>query len=225
MIEVIATNLSDAKLAEQCGVDRIELSPSMLELGITPSMGLIESVLEEVRIPFNVMIRPHSQSFVYNRDDIRVMQRDIAHVRDLGVNGIVLGGLTAEKEIDVYFLEKMLEVSGDLEITFHKAFDEVPDQLVALETLMQYEQVMTIATSGGLGGACDNEANLRQLIAETRGSHLSIMIAGGLTMDNCAAFKDRVQPDVVHFGSGVRIDNSYLQPLDEKKIQYVRSIF
>lgn len=225
MIEVIATNLSDAKLAEQSGADRIELSPSMLELGITPSMGLIESVLEEVHVPFNVMIRPHSQSFIYNEDDIRVMQRDIAHVRELGVNGIVLGGLTEDKEIDTDFLERMLEVSGDLEVTFHKAFDEVPDQLQALETLMKYEQVTTIATSGGLGGACDNEAHLRKLIEKTRGSHLSIMIAGGLTVDNFAGFHKRVKAEAVHFGSGVRIDNSYLQPLDEKKIQYVRSIF
>lgn len=74
LLEVITTNLTDVIEAEQYGADRIELSPAMAEIGLTPSFGLLKNAVEAVNIPMNVMVRPHSQSFVYNKHDLDTMK-------------------------------------------------------------------------------------------------------------------------------------------------------
>lgn len=64
LLEVIATTVSDARAAERGGADRLELITAIGEGGLTPSIGLIESVVEAVRISVNMIVRPHGRSFV-----------------------------------------------------------------------------------------------------------------------------------------------------------------
>ncbi len=66
-IEFIATTIEDALIIEESGADRIELVSSLAEGGLTPSHALIEAVVNSVKIPVNVMVRPHSQSFCYTQ--------------------------------------------------------------------------------------------------------------------------------------------------------------
>jgi len=223
-LEIIATTLRDAKIAEKAGADRLELSPSMLELGITPSYGTIEAVANEIQIPFNVIVRPHSQSFVYNEDDIKVMKKDIEIVKKLGANGIVIGPLTKINTIDENALEELIDVAGDLEITIHKAFDVVRDQEEALECLAKYPQITRIATSGGEQPAPNVVNKMKKLIKSAQKKGITIMVAGGLRVDNFEKFYREVQPKEVHLGSGVRINDSYLLDIDPEKISYIRSI-
>lgn len=224
MLEIIATNFTDAKKAQEFGADRLELSPSMSELGITPSYGLIDSVVKTISIPFNTIIRPHSQSFIYNKDDLTVMKKDIQMVKKLGGDGIVIGALTAESVIDENALKQLLEVSEGLDVTFHKAFDFAQNQEEALECLSRYPQIKRIATSGGLQGAADVPMKIKRLIDLAKETHLEIMVAGGLREDNFKEFYNKVQPKEVHFGSGVRIEDSYLKPIDKNKVYKMRSI-
>lgn len=224
VLEIIATNLTDARQAEAYGADRIELSPGMAELGITPSYALIELVAESVNIPFNAIIRPHSQSFVYNKDDVAVMKKDIEIVKKLGGDGIVLGPLTKEHVVDQEVLKELLDVADDLDVTFHKAFDVVRNQEEALETLAKYPQIKRIATSGGEYQAPQVPDKIKKLIHLSQHTHLEIMIAGGLKEDNFKEFYRNVQPKEVHFGSGIRIDESYHQPIDKDKVEKVKNI-
>ena len=223
-LEIIATNLTDAKIAEEYGADRLELSPAMAELGITPSYGLIELVAQSVNIPFNAIIRPHSQSFIYNEDDLNVMKKDIQMVKKLGGHGIVIGPLTADHVIDEEALKQLLDVVEGLDVTFHKAFDVVRSQEEALECLSRYPQVKRIATSGGLQRAPQVPEKMKKLIQLAEETHLEIMVAGGLREDNFKEFYNEVKPKEVHFGSGIRIDESYLQPIDKHKVNKVKTI-
>lgn len=222
-LEIIATNLTDAKNAEAYGADRLELSPCMSELGITPSYGLIDSVIKEITIPFNVIIRPHSQSFIYNDDDLKVMKKDIEMVKQLGANGIVIGALTPERIVDEDILKQLLDVADGLDVTFHKAFDFARNQEEALECLSHYPQVKRIATSGGLNPAPDVPENIKKLIQLANDTHLDIMIAGGLRMDNYKAFYEETKPKEMHFGSGVREEESYLHPIDKNKVKQIKA--
>lgn len=223
-LEIIATNLTDAKKAEEYGADRLELSPSMSELGITPSYGLIDSVVQVINIPFNVIIRPHSQSFIYNENDLTVMKKDIKMVKKLGGNGIVLGALTPEKVIDEEVLKRLLDVAEGLDVTFHKAFDFARNQEEALECLSNYHQVKRIATSGGPHHAPQVPQKIKKLIQLASNTHLEIMIAGGLRVDNFKEFYEEVKPKEVHFGSGIRKEESYLQPIDKNKVKKIKRI-
>ncbi|TGV02301.1 copper homeostasis protein CutC, partial [Mesorhizobium sp. M00.F.Ca.ET.186.01.1.1] len=149
LVEVIATSVEDAKRAERGGADRLELISGILEGGLTPSWGLIEAAVKAVSIPVNVMVRPHSQSFCYTKDELRVMKEDVRVVRELGAAGVVFGMLTPDKQLDRDGLELLLEEANGLNVTFHRAFDEAVSQLEALDILLQYPQVKTILTSGG----------------------------------------------------------------------------
>src|SRR5690625_2112304 len=117
LLEVIATNLTDVIDAEWYGADRIELSPVMTELGITPSYGLIKKAVNAVDIPINVIVRPHSRSFQYDEHDVQTMIADIEMIKTLGANGIVIVPLTPEKPIDETVLVRLLEVADGLDVT------------------------------------------------------------------------------------------------------------
>src|SRR5690625_3384339 len=224
MLEIIGTSLKDVKQAERHGAERIELCQSMTESGTTPSDGVIKTTVEAVDIPINVIVRPHDHSFVYDQDDVETMIQDIRIIKEIGANGIVIGPITGEKEIDVATLEKFLEESDGLEVTFHRGFDRVTDQFKALDTILKYKEITTILTSGGTDKATDPNSNLKELVERTKNSHLTIMPGSGLELDTLVQFVDRIKPKALHFGSGVRVNNNYAEGIDEEKIRKIKEI-
>lgn len=224
VLEVIATNLTDVKQAAKYGANRLELSPSMSELGITPSYGLIKAAVETVDIPINVIVRPHSQSFQYNKDDLKCMITDIETIKNLGANGIVIGPLTSKGTVDEETLKQLLESSGDLEVTFHRAFDFARDQREALACLSNYPQVTRVLTAGGNYNAPDAVNELNQLVEDTKNTNLTIMAGHGLRVDTFKDFYNHTNVREVHFGSGVRINNSFSHMIDSYKIKIIKDI-
>jgi len=223
VLEVIAADLADALAADQYGADRMELVTGMMEGGLTPSYGLVKEVLAAVKIPVFVMVRPHSRSFVYGPEDVRTMLADIAMFRDLGAPGIVVGTLDEQRSIDRRTLELVLHAAEGMEVTFHRAFDEAADQLASLDVLLQYPQITRILTSGGEKSAWMATERLRQLVQRTEHTHLRIMAGSGLKVDDSlAAFLAETGVREVHFGSGVRVEDSWLKPLDREKIGWIK---
>ena len=66
LIEAIASTVSEALELERLGVDRIELVTAVTEGGLTPSLGLIETVTSQCTIPVNVMLKTRKD---YQMDD------------------------------------------------------------------------------------------------------------------------------------------------------------
>ncbi|MBX4373255.1 copper homeostasis protein CutC, partial [Mycobacterium tuberculosis] len=83
-----------ALIAQKSGAGRIELVTGLAEGGLTPSYGVIERMCKELKIPVNVMIRPHSRGFCYSEEDIEIMIEDISICKKLGAAGVVFGVLT-----------------------------------------------------------------------------------------------------------------------------------
>src|ERR1700750_3233724 len=100
LLEVIATTVADAQLAERAGADRLELITAFGEGGLTPSVGMIEAVVDAVDIPVNVIVRPHSRSFVFEPHDHAAMLRDVRAIAAAQAHGVVIGMLTPAAEID-----------------------------------------------------------------------------------------------------------------------------
>src|SRR5699024_11189985 len=135
LLEVIAVSPRDAILAEKYGVNRLELCTGMAEGGLTPSHAVIKQTVQASNLPVNVMVRPHANSFVYSDEEIHLMQEDIEHSKILGANGVVIGPLTEQNTINEKQLQQLLQAAKGMEVTFHRAFDEVSNMEVALETL------------------------------------------------------------------------------------------
>lgn len=223
-IEVIAYTLADALAAAANGADRLEVITAPAEGGLTPSIGLVQSIQEQVDIDIRVMIRPHSRSFVYSEEDIAVMERDISAFRTLGVSGIVLGSLTPQGSVDTALLDRLLAVSGSLPITFHRAIDEAADLEQALRTLGHYTQITHTLTSGGLPSVLDAADMIRRLgpVAEAQG--ITLLPGAGLHIDALEAFLRHTGVHEFHIGSGARQGGSILNPIDVDKLTAIRRI-
>ncbi|WP_168792322.1 copper homeostasis protein CutC [Paraburkholderia aromaticivorans] len=224
LLEIIATTVADARLAAQAGANRLELVTAMGEGGLTPSLGLIEAVVAAVEIPVNVIVRPHSRSFVYDADDYAVMLRDVRAVKVAGANGVVIGMLNAAGEIDREGLARTIDAADGLAITFHRAFDEAHDLRESLDVLLGFEGVTNVLTSGGQPSVLHAEATIRELVQQAAGSHCTVLAGAGLTVEAIAGFVSRTQVEAVHFGSGVRVDSNGLAPVDADKVAKVRAL-
>lgn len=223
IIEVIAIRAEDAEAAAEGGADRIELVSGIAEGGLTPSVGLMEAVVRASRLPVNVMIRPHSQSFVYSERDLRIMLRDIGCAREAGAAGIVVGMLDPDGRICERGLELALKVAEGLDVTFHRAFDDTGDQLEALRTLSRYPMIRRVLTAGGRRPAPEAADWLRELRLAANGMGGPAIMGGyGLQPSNIHAFVERTGLSEIHFGSGVRKGNSFGSGVDPEAIKLVR---
>lgn len=217
MIEIIAVNPDDARCIEACGAGRIELISAFSEGGLTPSYGMIEKVVRAVRIPVNVMIRPHSRSFVYTREEIGIMKRDIAVARELGANGVVLGALNEDGEICEETLRELADLCTGLDITFHRAIDELSDLVKGIKVLSRYPQIKTVLTSGGKGNVADNIPVIKEMMKNS--GHINVMIGGGLNFENIRQIARETGASAYHFGTAVRYDRACFNDIDGKKLE------
>ncbi|MBP2001813.1 copper homeostasis protein [Paenibacillus shirakamiensis] len=224
-LEAIAYTLSDAKLALSAGADRIEVISAPSEGGLTPSLGFVEELREQTSKDIRIMIRPHSRHFIYDADDASVLIRDAELLRNRAIDGLVFGALTPEGLVDESLLVKILEASGGLPITFHRAFDEIKDQEHALRTLSQYSEVTHILTSGGQSSALKAIDQIKKLqeLATTLGT-ISILAGAGLTVEALPEFIRQTGVDEVHLGSGIRSASNILNPIDSRLVSAARLI-
>ena len=213
-LEVIATCMDDALTAEANGADRLELITAITEGGLTPGIGLVEQVAKMVNIPVFVMVRPHSRSFCYSEYDIATMAAEIRQIAASGAAGVVLGALTPEGTIDERALETLLPLTDGLQVTFHRAFDELEDQIKGYRTLCNYPQITRVLTSAGPGPAPEAIPAMRRLVEESKGSSVSILAGSGLKTEGITSFINQTGVTEVHFGSAVRYGNDSLKPID-----------
>ena len=94
LLEIAANSVASAFAAQEGGAGRVELCACLEEGGITPSHGTIALAREGLSIPLYVLIRPRAGDFLYENAEIEAMLDDIAHCRDLGCEGVVVGALT-----------------------------------------------------------------------------------------------------------------------------------
>lgn len=217
MLEIIALTLEEAIEIEKLGGTQIELISGFAEGGLTPSYGLIEKVVNNVKFPVNVMLRPHSRSFHYSQYDLDVMKEDAKIMDTIGVKNAVVGILDKNGLPDLKALEYILDKTN-LTITFHRAFDVSSDLLKSLEILKSYDRVKTILTSGGKGKAIDN-INMLKRIIENRGS-IEILLGSGISLDNMDVLFNKLEIINFHLGTAVR-GNYYNNEISEDELKAV----
>ena len=161
-IEVCVGSVDDALAAAAGGADRLELC-SALELGgLTPSLGLLEDVLQATDLPIVTMIRPRAGGFAYSDREFATMLHEARHAVGAGAAGIVFGCLQADASVDAGRVAQLVQAAEGRQTVFHKAFDCVSDQAAALEVLIQ-QQVTRVLTSGGCASAIEGKEQLRGL--------------------------------------------------------------
>lgn len=181
-IEICVDSLDSALEAQRGGATRVELCCALGEGGITPSQELIRSVRAAVTIQIFVMIRPRSGNFVYSENEYQIMRCNIASAKELGCDGVVLGLLTPQGDVDIPRTRELVELARPLEVTFHRAFDETRDLDAALEAVIDCG-ADRILTSGGESSAYAGIHALARLQERARG-RIQVMAGGGVRPHN-----------------------------------------
>ena len=122
LVEVCVSSVADALAAVAAGADRLELCSALEVGGLTPSVALLESVLEQVPVPVMAMIRPRAGGFNYEPDQFRTALSDAEWALSLGAGGVVFGFLTSDARVDLERCREVIAVATGRQTVFHRAF-------------------------------------------------------------------------------------------------------
>ena len=193
-LEICVDNHESLITAVKNGADRIELCASLKEGGLTPPCSFIEESLK-LKVPVFIMIRPRSCDFLYSGDEIEMMLRDIHSVKKMGAPGVVFGALNEKGEIDFNAMKSLVKESSGMDVTCHRAIDQVNDVLCAIEALTELG-VKRILTSGQEENPQDGIENLRKMVRHAK-KKIKIM-AAGVYPHNVREIIEETEVDEVH---------------------------
>lgn len=176
VVEICVQGLESALAAGRGGADRVELCEDLAVGGVTPSAGTVAVACRRLAVPVHVLIRPRGGDFDYSEAEFEAMRHDVATARTLGASGVVLGVLGPDGRVDRGRVARLVEDARPLGVTFHRAFDDVPDPEAALEELIGLG-VERVLTSGGGPRAADGLARLAALNRRAAG-RLAVMAGG-----------------------------------------------
>lgn len=194
--EACVESFEKALEAQNNGADRIELCENLSVGGTTPSYGTVKICLEKLNIPIFPMIRARGGNFVYSKEEIEIMKEDIKVFKDLGLKGLVLGCLTSDNKIDLELTKTLVNLAYPMEITFHKAIDEISNPLDYIEDLVNIG-IKRILTSGGKATALEGKDLINDMIKKSNG-RLKIVVAGKVTKENLNELSNLISADEFH---------------------------
>jgi len=185
LVEACVESLEGALAAEEGGAGRVELCVALEVGGLTPPDDLVAACVARLSIPVFVLVRPRAGSFVLSTAELAATVEGILRVTSLGAGGIVAGALTPEGRVDVPATAEMIAAAGGLPFTFHRAFDEIADQVEALEALIGLG-VRRVLTSGGAKTAEEGAGRIGELVRQAAG-RIGILAGGSVRAHNAAA--------------------------------------
>lgn len=197
-LEVCIDNVESLSLAIEGGATRIELCSSLALGGLTPSLGMMKYSGQISTVPIYAMIRPRQGDFLYQAQEIAVMLDDIDAAAEANLQGVVLGTLTAEGDIDSLSMEKLVNRAQQhgLGVTFHRAIDQCRDFRQAIAQLIDLG-CERILTSGQAQWAEQGIEVLSEMVSLAKGK-ICIMAGAGLNADNVATIIQRTGVQEVH---------------------------
>jgi copper homeostasis protein len=221
-LEVIATSLSEAIEAHAGGADRLELVRSLDQDGLSPDRDLVRQILAAVPLPVRVMVRENASMSVSSDRELALLQAQAAAFAELPIDGLVLGWVTSDGEVDIAALRTVLD-GRTCRVTFHRAIEHVADPLHAINTLKQFPQIDRILTSGGSGTWPERKARLLDL-QKAAAPEIQILLAVGIASDALTgAFKDAPFNEI-HVGRAVRHLQKVSGTVDRQKVAAIKNM-
>jgi copper homeostasis protein len=197
--EICVDSVQGVRAAKAAGAHRVELCANLLEGGTTPSRGTIKTARGIPGIKLHVIIRPRGGDFLYDEDEIASMAADIDTAKAEGADGVVIGLLTADGEVDVPRTRELIARARPLSVTFHRAFDMTRDPFAALATLIELG-ADRILTSGQEASVLEGLPLISELIRRA-GDRIIIMPGGGFTPRNAERIIAEARPKEMHFAA------------------------
>lgn len=195
-LEVCASDLASARAAAEGGAQRIELCRDLELDGLTPPREWIEEARSIEGLKLHVLIRPVEGGFVYDEPVFDLMREEIRMCRQLGADGVVIGALTQEGDIDVEHLRLLMAEAQGMQVTFHRAFDVCRDPRQSLEDIISLG-CDRLLSSGQQPTAEQGIPLLRELVKQAAG-RIIIMPGAGVNPDNAAKILNETGTKEIH---------------------------
>ena len=214
-IEICCGSYEDVVVAKKAGAHRVELNSALFLGGLTPSLGSLRLCRKNVDITVLPMVRPRSAGFCYSEYEYATMQEDAEIFLENGAHGIVFGFLNEDGTVDEKRTKLFVELIGDKEAVFHRAFDVTPDPFEALECLIRCK-VKRILTSGQAPSVFEGIDLVKELVDRAAG-RIEILPGAGIKPTNVSRIINHTGVTQVHFAA--------LENREEPSVSNNRSIY
>ncbi|MCK5847252.1 MAG: copper homeostasis protein CutC [Bacteroidales bacterium] len=204
-LEICCYSIPSAIDAEKAGADRIEFCDNYSEGGTTPSFAAIEFAINIIQIPTNIIIRPRGGDFLYSDTEFDIIKKDVVYCNNMGANGIVIGFLTSNGDIDIDKTKEIIDLADGMEVTFHRAFDMCNNPHKAIELLSKLG-VYRVLSSGGRNTAMEGIDDLRKLVS-IAGNDIKIMPGSGINDSNLEKIINTTKANEYHSSAKIFIES------------------
>ena len=203
-LEICTFNLTDTKVASNHKISRIELCEKKDLGGITPRRELIKESLQ-LGTPIHPIIRPRGGDFNYSSRELNIMLDNVSFCRDNRCSGIVFGFLNKKNDVDISLCREIIKVSGNMSLTFHRAFDKTRNPFESMEKIIDlgFDRILT---SGQKSDAI-NGLRLINALTEKSNGRISIMPGAGVRSSNIDILFDNKK--ISEFHSSCYINNLF----------------
>lgn len=197
-IEVCAGSIEDCIIAQKNGATQIELNSGLFMGGLTPSLATVKLAKEKVSLPIYPMLRPRGGGFSYSDLEVESMKIDAHLFAKEGVEGLVFGFLNDDRTINTKYTKEFVDICHEYKIDaiFHRAFDNVKDPYLAIETLIDLG-VTRILTSG-LASSADLGIELLKELQAKYGDKIELLVGAGVNESNVIDILENTGVKQVH---------------------------
>src|SRR5690606_88863 len=133
-------------------------------------------------IGMHVLIRPRAGDFHYSELEFLEMKSDIMFCKEAKCDGVVIGILLADGQVDTARMAELIELARPMQVTFHRAFDRCRSPFEALETIIDLG-CDRLLTSGQEDTALAGAATISKLVNQAQG-RITVMPGSGINEDN-----------------------------------------
>lgn len=181
LLECCVDSVESAVQAKLGGSDRLELCSNLIIGGTSPSLSLFHQIKKEVNIPIHALIRPRFGDFLYSDQEFEVIKEEVLAFKNAGADGVVIGCLTPQGDLDLKQLSILMECAQGMSVTLHRAFDMCRDPFLALNQAKALG-IHTILTSGQASSCLKGIERMKQLLAAAR-DDIHILAGAGINAE------------------------------------------
>lgn len=223
MLEIIVETVSDALAAEAGGATQLDLKSAFELGGLTPTPGMVEQISNHVNIDVLVMIRPHRKTFVFTKQEIAAMCKDMCLTRDHRIAGFLLGALTPQGDINLGAVKRFREAAGPHPLHFHLAWEQTKDPEKSFEQLIELGFKSARITGGQWLGsrAEDGIARIEFFQRRARG-RIELVLARGVSPENIGILVRETGVVHAHAGGSVRVPANASGNVSEARVKLLR---
>ena len=204
-LEICIDNYQSILNAQKANADRLELCSALGVEGLTPSPSIVKFAKDNFIGSLQAMIRHRAGDFYYDEIDQQIMLADCKLMLELGVEGIVIGALTKDNQVDSVFLRPFIELTkkAGKELTFHRAIDLTSNIEASTKGIIElgFDRILT---SGSAKNVVEGLQTIK-VLQEKFGSKVQIMPGGGINSNNVKEILDTTKVTNIHCSASKKI--------------------